>query len=656
MIKEAKKVIAFEDVAVKRAVHMFTRPIELFDSSGTRERSTTVVDEIDSWRNSDAAHGGGPTSQPGAFRANTLAVLVSLYLRVVSERRMSIAGALRTLVSEMSDKQRLMVGIAEIASDSRAMDLIAGQTEHASDQERRQAREACSRLYMTYHREFAAMCESFDPSPHRPGGARRTVQDLREEARTNPRIDTQTQQRNRARLDLIMNMIVAASVQGTNDYGHKGDITFDETVVRISNLKPGTGTKEQMLHVGDPDARYWNGKDKSPKEKAALAAKGRPGAFEAHSDRKGFGYGILLMQRASRPYGRRTPDPIVGIHIGPPTGGSEGSVLTALDNAQGFGLLTRSKSRYAVADDGYHRGNLATELRARGFRRIMKMPKRWLVSEQLVTQTVPHPGKEPETVGGAYLALGTILCPGAGHIGATLGTPPREELDEAGNITAKSEAEIVAHQGQVDLIEALTMSVTEQLRPVKSETGGRPGKADPKEQVFAISVRCPAADGKVNCVNAPFADGDRPWLPEVPEPPQPGNPSAQPCHCRSANSTVRLSERQSHKHFAKTIRTFEHADYYQVMRSANERTNNLFKSQESGGADDHFVTVRGVARVGLAAALAAAATNESYLSNIAIAWAGDEDAPFSPREHEYRRRHQVIRRARAAGLLAKLKE
>lgn len=634
---------------IEDAVDLFTRVVPQYDASGEVTVETSVLGQITEWMDEERGIGGREASDD-AIEFTPLAVLVALYVLIVTARPVSLTRAMEVVVFEMLPEHREAVGMQATLTSSLIADLDAGLEPDADQATVKRGKRARQLIYASFARVFHRITHTFDPSPFRKDKKQRN-KELKRIKESSPRIDEATQARNRDRLDLIMNMIVASSVLGLNDSYYKGDIAYDETVLLVKKLARGHGAKDDLKHSGDPDAGFWNGKRKD-------VAKGDPESTDDHKEQTGFGYGITLIQRACRPYERRSLEIITGIHIGMPLGGATQPVVTGVTMADRFGLTLRKKGRYAIADKGYHRDGLPEFLLDKGYAKVMEFPSNWKKVETLQSiSECDSESDEPLVVNGCYLALGSIFCPGTDRaLLDRVGRPPVEKFDDDGALTAEYRDSLVAHQQLMDEVLKTQMPIQEGLKPVKSTTGGRPGALEPKPTEWAITVTCPAIAGKVTCANCPFETSESTEeaeiLPEVTAAPATDDPARQPIECRQNTTTIRLTATQLKKVLGHTIGTFGHEDMYSTIRSSNERFNGHLKNDGASGMGDGWVQVRGIARVGLVGALAVAFSNRTLIREFEVNHVGTDGRPhYGPREGLRRRRKSVIDKARSEGCL-----
>lgn len=152
--------------------------------------------------------------------------------------------------------------------------------------------------------------------------------------------------------------------------------------------------------------------------------------------------------------------------------------------------------------------------------------------------------------------------------------------------------------------------------------------------------------GKVNCANAPLPNGQRlADRPDVPNPPSPQDPDGRPRVCRQDHTNHRLILQ-----LAKRLQGFIHGshlwdDYYNTMRSANERFHSALKNPHGSGVRKReWLQVRGRAKVTLALAIATAANNHNMLEAFHSNQMDANGKPkFPPREFLRRARRTLLK-------------
>ena len=618
---------------VKQGIDLFTTPLANPDPN---DPPTSVVDDIETWLAESPM--GTPTPKPGSITYTPLAILVGLYLLGRSHRPAALSQLSSLLLLECTPEQRVLLGMDADLSDTRLPLIVAGLEPDATHQQAKTSRTEQAREYARLHRYLTRITTPFDPSPF-PRSNHKLLNKERLAIAHNTdhprrRIDAATEALHLERLHEVLNKIVAASALNAPSDGYRGDIAADETIVTVLPIRYGHGHADYLKSAIDADAWYWN-----PKDDPADHEPGTQSA--ATSPRSGHGYGITLIVRAARPYDRQIPNVAVGIHVGRPTGGSVRAFATAHSRAKRHGLINGSRSPYVIADMGYSPKNgWADYLLEHGYRTVADYPKHWLpVSELADTDTEQQPAPGP------VIVAGQILCPGARDP-----HNPFPELKYRGT-QPEPPASIIERDRRIRLHQALTMPIKEQPRRLKSRprntnrAQGAKGRTAPSPYTHTITVQCPHLQGRAYCAIHHKPGTNRPeGLPDVPNPPHLHNPELRPKACRSAVTNYKLTNKQLKKLQALPWGSFIHDDYYQTVRSSNERFHSTLKNVNSGGLQNEVTQIRGIAKNGLIFAIAVSITNHDRIHDFHTKWIQDDGkAGYGPREHARRQRRMILK-------------
>ena len=638
MISHRRSGVLLDDQTLDVGIALFTTVVTRPDP----EQPVSALELLQEWMSQD---GSDLETRPGSIRYSVLSILVAFYVLIRSGRTVSVANMTKALLLETTDAQRDRLGMTVNLAGTRADTIAAGLADDCDDQAAKRGRVALTREYARVHKVLAAVCDTIDPSPYAKG--HKLTNETRDAIRDTPdhpdrRIDLATEARHRSRMDDFLNTTVAASAADAPTDDYLGDLATDETIVLSLGLRPGHGLKSHHRRALDPDAEWWSGKTDDDPD-------------------KGFGYGVTLAIRMQHPYARRIPQVAVGIHIGRPTGGRVEAFAVAHRGAQDHGLLKEGRNRQVVADMGYTKLlGWVPYLLDHGYRvnaDYPRVPRPRPSSidlgvepdDDLDEDSRPYRDRpvrdhdvEGEPTLGPRIIAGRIRCPGAA------GLPAEAMISARTDKTRDTVREILDRTQRVDYLDAHAMPIKESLRRAKSSTRGRP-RNDEDGNSFCITVQCPAVLGRVNCANAPLADGTRlPGVPDVFNPPYPDEPHRRPRACRQDVVTYRLDVREIKWLQADTWGSHVQQDMYESMRSANERFHSQLKSAGSGGVDG-VPELRGIARNGLMFAIAVAVTNHNLISDFRTKHMGnDGKATFGPRETERRRRQKLIRDSKAA--------
>ena len=445
----------------------------------------------------------------------------------------------------------------------------------------------------------------------------------RDQIRDNPkhakrRISSETEAIHHQRLLDVTNKIVASSAIAAPTDGYSGDLATDETILLTLTARPGHGTRDELKHSIDPDTNYWRGKDEKDTE-------------------KGFGYGITYIVRVPRPYAKKIPNVVVGMHIGNITGGAVAPVREALTRADRHQLTLNKSDRYFVADRGYTvKNDWAPMCIEEKYKMSCDYSKNFLKDVE-----IPDTNQSGAPAPGPRIISGKIRCPGA--TGLHESQMPNTKIPVMG----MSVKEIIKHDRKIRYIDSLAMPIRNGLKKVKSGTSGRPSKTVAPEK-WSITVQCPAVLGMVNCINAPQVNGLRTrGIPDVPNPPHPNNPELRPRACMQNSVTYQLDITDIKRLQAETYGSFIQQDIYQTVRSANERNHSQAKDANSGGIiQREWVEVRGIAKVGLLVSLGTAVTTQNLIQSEKTK---DGNTLYGKRETARRKRERIFAKLKKSG-------
>jgi len=195
------------------------------------------------------------------------------------------------------------------------------------------------------------------------------------------------------------------------------------------------------------------------------------------------------------------------------------------------------------------------------------------------------------------------------------------------------------------------MPIKEQPRRLKARprntnrAQGAKGGTAPSPYTHTITVQCPHLQGRAYCAIHHKPGTNRPeGLPDVPNPPHLHNPELRPKACRSAVTNYKLTNKQLKKLQALPWGSFIHDDYYQTVRSSNERFHSTLKNVNSGGLQNEVTQIRGIAKNGLIFAIAVSITNHDRIHDFHTKWIQDDGkAGYGPREHARRQRRMILK-------------
>ena len=636
---------------------------------------TSVVEDIEKWVTQAR---GAVTAYEGenSIHYTVLGMLVAYYILIRDGRAVSITNALSVLLYRLTPEQRTLLGMTGDLSNSRVGVILNEFKSAAINSGESLSEVEAAREYGRFAKFVTESTKCFDPSifpkKHKlTNGERKAIEmhgevsKLLKKDKTGQRkiviirrrIDKETEALHLERFFSVINKIVGASANGAPQEGYKGDLATDETIILTLPWRNGHGFADDKKQSADPDARWWNGKTSKRKDKATnkiATAHKASGKIDW-----GHGYGVTYAIKMGRPHMRAIAHVAVGIHVGAPTGGRTADFAVALKYASRHGhCKEKNRDSQVIGDMGYStKDPWAPFLIEQGYKTSMEYPSNW--SKDI---TIDDTNKAGDPAPGPHIIAGLLRCPGSAGLETNQLPRPHGkgevnyDFDEDGNEMLdpanlnESDQELLARKRRIDFIDSLAMPIKNGLQKSASTTGGRPLKV-PKEQTWSITVQCPAAAGLVNCQNKPCANGLRVrGLPDVPNPPYPNDPNLRPRACVSNNITYQLSDKEIKYLQADTLGSFIQEDMYESMRSANERFHSQLKHANSGGVDDMWLEMRGIAKVGLLIAIATAVTNYHLINKVKRSVSPiDGKAKFGPREALRRKRQAVfLKSAQAA--------
>jgi hypothetical protein len=609
---------------INDGIALFTQPFPNLEGE-----ETSVIQDIERWQK-EARGVGGKNNKKNSIHYTFLGVLVAFYVLMRGTRDVSEAGAWKVLVHELTDVQREQLGMTGCLAHTRYPLIERALDDDATKIERELGRIESEKGYARFNKFISDATRGFDPSPYPRISKLRN--DLREQIKKDPehpfrRITPETETLHRERLMDVINKIVAGSVPKDMPVEYSGDIATDETIVITTGKRWGHGSAPEKKHAIDPDTSYWPGKDKKNK----------------NDPEQGFGYGITCVIRMSRPYEKRIPNVVIGLHIGDITGGRTGPFAVALEHAERNCLTKKNRDRYAIGDKAYTKlDDWYPYLIDMEYKINVDYYASWKKDVEIRDATLtgkPAPGP--------HIISGRIRCPGAAGLHSSAFT-------NGDQVTPKmSTGEIIKHARRVAILDSYAMPVRNGLKRVKSTTSGRPSKKvnqnakTGKPDKWSITVHCPAVLGMVNCMNAPRVDGLRhQGVPDIPNPPHPNNVELRPRACMQNTVTYQLDLVDMKRIQAETWGSFHQMDLYETMRSANERVHSQLKDRGGGGITKRdWVEVRGIAKFGLLASIAIAVTNFNLIQSTRTE---DGETLYSPREMERRRRARIFEQLKRA--------
>lgn len=482
------------------------------------------------------------------------AVLIAVFELAYSTRLVSITNLLSALWFRYTDEQMELIGLPAWRDADRAARIKRHSGVHRNE-------------YGRLSTFFTRMLAPIDDTPV-TAHKRLTNREFKA-ATANPSPELVER---RQRRDVLLNRIVAATIDRSLFEGYQGHLAVDEHNVFIALYDRPTRVDPDAVRGGNPMSDY------TPKHR-----------------RSGHAWAIGLTGAVSvyRPGQPPVPRVAFGIGFDPPSAASIEAALTAIDAAEANGLIpapTANQHKWFVGDMAYNiRHGFNAALLERGWSQLMDYPTHW--------GTVHDLWQDRDT-DGPRLVNGVVICPGIpGPVARAL---KLKRLPD----NASSDA---IHRRALDLhrIQAATMPTNG--RPVRTiERGrGRPRKdAPPAEAVYKLKVQCPAECKKIRCALVPKSMNlDAAKFPMTSPPANP------PTACQRLNSTVIMTEQQFKQYSPLMAGSFEHDDFYRHARSHNENYFSRLTSETGGALRDRKVVQRRNSGAALVIAFGVAVTN-----------------------------------------------
>ena len=538
---------------------------------------------LDTWLKEDDER----TTSSGTGAYPIRALLIGLYLLIVTRQPISWASLLQLFWFQLDREQAVSLGLEGTIDPARQRWLMT----YADDVDATWPRDALRAQQSEYARLTRSLDRMFSTirwSPHDRTG-KKTNGTLKQRMRALTEEDLAALQIKKDRHDLLINTLIAASVDRAAMAPHRGDIMFDEVVIQVAKTLGNTGTSANRLHAGNPDAGWWQKGDK---------------------DTPRWGHGATFIMATHRPGQKRIPTVVVGMSLGKPTGGSTAETLLAVDEAQRSGLLQpwtgRGKSHYAIADMGFtHKDGLNKALVERGYYLVQDYPER--LGRRSV---ISRPSQASDTTGGQSstavvtntgptLFNGVLICPGFDPVTLTAFDPLPANA---------SKAERNEHEQREKQLLAGRMPTNGRPEVARQGGRGRP-RADAEQGVgMRIQAQCPAAALQCRCPLVPESMELDAETPTVPRPPRLDN---LPYVCAKTTSPVLLTDKQFKQYGRHLFGSTDHQTLYSYARSLNEQWHSQLRADHTGGIDGNVFNTLGIERIGVIIALAVAETNQA---------------------------------------------
>lgn len=534
-----------------------TRALALIDAAA-------VVPLMETWISEASAISAKPFP-PRAVSYSPRAVLAGILVLITTCQPISWAALLQLFWCQLSRDSLVALGLDETVGVARQVRFIA----LAAQDSPAWPKDARRQLNSEYQRLIRSIDVIFDPLRWSPHSRRKkqTNQQLLHTVLGLGLEQKRTLQQCRERHDLVVNKIVAASVEKELLQDYLGDIMFDEVVIQVAKANGSTGTRPRKKHTGNPDAGWFR---------------------KGERDHPRWAVGATFIMSAHRKHEKRIPIVVLGMSLSKPTGGSVAEVQNALRFIQEEGLLPvrhgKARSRFVMADRGFTNKNDLNE--------YLIDNDYYLLQDFQSNVNIRRPLAE-----GAVLFNGILICPGFAPLTDRPLLPPARDAGENA---------LKEHQQRTDHLLAGRMHPNGRPRKATRSGRGRPRKDEIPSADHRLEVVCPAAAGQCKCPAVPSTMELSPTLPTVLVPPNVLNP---PKVCTSTNSTVLLGPAELKQYGVTLFGSVRHTELYGHARSLNEQWHSQLRASQTGGIDDAFFYTLGIERIGVIIALAVAETN-----------------------------------------------
>lgn len=401
----------------------------------------------------------------------------------------------------------------------------------------------------------------------------------------------------RDRLLIVVNRIIAASIEDPAPQGGRGDVVIDESIVLLAGADKGLGSRDDKrrgaAYSGKFFARDLADNSVTDGEKVRRVGK------------LGVGIGITAVSRLGPPDDLYAIAPtITAVALHHPTSASIDGARTALEMHQLNGLDQRlgrrARQPYLTVDMAYNQkkgfNDMCLDL---GYSPVVRYPVSW---NTVFASESPEHIVDGQAAGPVQLA-GDFYCPVAQGL-AGKWKLVRKTVD------LKDEKDgFDQHDRRLEKLLPLLMGTNSRPYRKRARTGRPKNGETVEDQWVRGDLVCPAVQGRVRCPLKPASlSVNDPVIPTL-------NPtwSAERYRCCSKSQvTVALSDKQwKRATWGLTPGSWEHATYFEAARSATEQRFSSLKSAHLAGFEHLKWSPRREPMISLLIALWVAATNVS---------------------------------------------
>lgn len=425
-------------------------------------------------------------------------------------------------------------------------------------------------------------------------------------------------------LHIMVNLLVAGSIDEKNPAGGVGDVVADETIINLAGAAEGLGSRDDKFRGASYIGSYYVRERDSGS--IVLGLKGHD------ISKRGYGIGITALSRVGSKEHLYSIAPVItAISIAKPSAGSIEALAEALHHHRDNGLDQRRSTKpnatmpYMCLDMGYsvRKGFSSMALRE-GYSPVVRFPK----NRQTIWASSDN--GDGQDAGPVQIA-GTFYCPAALPIakGRRLVGRLKELLDEPDGFEA--------HDQALQKLFPLMMGTNSRPRAARRKAGNPRVTKTEEGEVYKIDLVCPAVQGRVKCRLKPdslLASFDKPEVHPTWE------ADRYRCCSRSTITHVYSEEQWKLAQWGMVPGSWEHAIYYEAARSLTEQRFATMKSQYVTGLQDMTWSARREPLLCLTIGLWVAATNLS----IQASHARNPRRPSSIKER-FRQLEQYLGRA-----------
>lgn len=547
----------------------------VFDQAHAVIIKSGVAQTIQDYYRKSIHNGGRPSN---GIEYTPTAVLTALLIRCLIGLPYSMRGAMET-IGALSPTQLAAVGMG-------GQDCTAIHTDAA-------------REYKRFHRYWFLRMQPLDPDFDLPSQRMTNAEfDAIIAARTED--DRQRSRLADARLNTIINDLLAGSIDDPRPANCDGDVVVDETTINTVGFDTTLGTRSDRYRAASSCGRSWKrGYDYAMKD-ADATENNKPASGEQRLKSAGFGVGATFVTRVGPRDALHTQPPLfIGMAVHYPTSASVEGLATALDHAHRTGVDARPENNRCrwpllTADMGYNDKKGFPELMiATGYSPVVRYPQKW----NLTFVSANPPGTPDKTAPGPVQHAGAFYCPAAGQRLVDHDTPKTEELLKHGGFRK--------HDQRLRMIYPFLMG--HHSRPTLAEIRhGRPAIGQQPDKGVKIRLVCPAALGLLKCPLKP----DSLDLPDqIPQAEPTWSAETFAC-CANSSVTITLTADQLRLAQWELIPgSWEHTLYFEAARALTEQRFSQLKSPFVAGLADLITGPRRTPMIKIAIALAAATVN-----------------------------------------------